>query len=64
MKILGTPTKSQVIDMNPEYDLNNYKLPKYKKKEWKGILGKVDPFLIDLISKILIYSPELRPTAA
>lgn len=29
---MGTPTKSQVVDMNPEYDLNDYKFPKLKKK--------------------------------
>jgi hypothetical protein len=29
---MGTPTKSQVIDMNNEYDLNDYKFPKIKKK--------------------------------
>ncbi len=29
---MGTPTKSQVIDMNPDYDLNDYKFPKLKKK--------------------------------
>lgn len=32
MKIMGTPTKSQAIDMNPNYDLNDYKLPKLKKQ--------------------------------
>ena len=30
---MGTPTKTQVIDMNPEYDLNDYKFPKIKKKD-------------------------------
>lgn len=29
---MGTPTKSQVVDMNPDYDLNDYKFPKLKKK--------------------------------
>lgn len=29
---MGTPTKSQVVDMNPDYDLNDYKFPKVKKK--------------------------------
>jgi glycogen synthase kinase 3 beta len=32
IKVLGTPTKSQVIDMNPNYDLNDYKFPKVKKR--------------------------------
>jgi hypothetical protein len=29
---MGTPTKTQVIEMNPEYDLNDYKFPKVKKR--------------------------------
>ena len=32
IKVMGTPTKTQVADMNPEYDLNDYKFPKIKKK--------------------------------
>ena len=38
IKVLGTPTKTQVIDMNPEYDLNDYKFPKVKRKEWKQVI--------------------------
>ena len=38
IKVMGTPTKSQVVDMNPEYDLNDYKFPKIKKKEWSKVL--------------------------
>ena len=41
IKVLGTPTKTQVIDMNPNYDLNDYKFPKVKKREW----NKVNSFL-------------------
>ncbi len=40
---MGTPTKSQVIDMNPEYDLSDYKFPKIKKKEWSRV-----PILVNL----------------
>lgn len=61
---MGTPTKTQVIDMNPEYDLNDYKFPKIKKKEWSKIFPKIDPVLLDLISQIMIYSPNQRLTAA
>jgi serine/threonine protein kinase len=38
IKVLGTPTKTQVIDMNPNYDLNDYKFPKVKKREWNKVL--------------------------
>jgi glycogen synthase kinase 3 beta len=37
IKVLGTPTKTQVIDMNPKYDLNDYKFPKVKKREWSKV---------------------------
>jgi hypothetical protein len=36
---MGTPTKTQVIDMNPEYDLNDYKFPKIKRKDWEKVLN-------------------------
>lgn len=29
---MGNPTKTQVIQMNSEYDLNDYKFPKVKKR--------------------------------
>ena len=71
IKVMGTPTKTQVIDMNPEYDLNDYKFPKIKKKDWSKVIyflfqifPKVDHTLLDLISQIMIYSPNQRLTAA
>jgi len=27
IKVLGTPTKKEVMEMNPSYDLNDYKFP-------------------------------------
>lgn len=47
IKVLGTPTKTQVIDMNPNYDLNDYKFPKVKKREW----NKVSIFLYRFFPK-------------
>lgn len=61
---MGTPTKSQVIDMNPDYDLNDYKFPKLKKKEWSKIFPHADPLLIDLLDQIMLYSPKQRLTAS
>lgn len=49
---MGTPTKSQVVDMNPEYDLNDYKFPKVKKKDWNKV---------NLI--IIVGIPTNRPSA-
>lgn len=67
---MGTPTKSQVVDMNPQYDLNDYKFPKIKRKEWSKVYFKfikifpnADSLLLDLISKIMIYSPDQRLTS-
>ncbi len=61
---MGTPTKSDVIAMNPTYDLNEYGLPAIPKKPLikvfihiKQIFPKADPLLIDLINKIMKYSP-------
>lgn len=39
IKVMGTPTKTQVVDMNPEYDLNDYKFPKIKRREWSNVLS-------------------------
>lgn len=64
IKILGTPTKTQVAEMNPDYDLNDYKFPKVKRKEWRQVFPKADPLLLDLIEQLMIYSPKQRLNAA
>ncbi len=51
IRVLGTPTKTQVIDMNPNYDLNDYKFPKVKKREW----NKVSIFLRRFSPKPTLY---------
>jgi glycogen synthase kinase 3 beta len=38
IKVLGTPTQSEVIAMNPEYDIRDYNFPKIKKKEWNEVI--------------------------
>lgn len=39
MKILGTPTKEEIKDMNQDYDLKKYcQFPFLKKKSWKKLL--------------------------
>jgi len=52
MKVLGTPTKSQVIDMNPNYDLKEYKFPKVKKREWNKVL----PIIFRFFRKLILSS--------
>lgn len=52
IKVLGTPTKTQVIDMNPSYDLNDYKFPKVKKREW----NKVHFILFRFFQRLILFS--------
>lgn len=49
--------------MNPEYDLKTYNFPHVEKKNWKNIFPDTDPLLIELLSRVMVYSPESRATA-
>jgi serine/threonine protein kinase len=62
IKILGTPTKQQILEMNPQY--KEFKFPIVKQYPWiKLFRGKiVDEDYIDLISKLLTYEPNNRLT--
>lgn len=73
IKILGTPQKGDIQQMNPKYDLKEYKkFPNIKPVPWRKVLLYLyiqilktdDPLLVDLITKILEYSPRKRFTAA
>ena len=60
IKILGSPTKEELINMNGKYQ--NIKLQKIPAKPWKDVFKNVnnDPLYIDLVSKLLVYEPETR----
>jgi serine/threonine protein kinase len=58
IKILGTPSKAEVLAMNPDYDLEDYQLPVIKRKVLSKLFPKSDPLLLDLLNKLLIYSPK------
>lgn len=59
IKILGTPSKEQILAMNPNY--NQDKFPHIKQTPWVKVFGpKTHPLALDFISKILIYNPALR----
>lgn len=63
IKILGTPTKNQVLVMNPEY--KEYKFPSIKPYPWLKLFKNcknVNNEFIDLISKLLVYEPNIRLT--
>ena len=61
IKILGTPTKSQILEMNPQY--KEFKFPSVKQYPWSKFLKgrNVDEEYIDMISKLLVYEPNSRP---
>ncbi|OII72749.1 protein kinase domain-containing protein [Cryptosporidium andersoni] len=59
IQVLGTPTKEQMIAMNPHY--TEVRFPTLKAKDWKKILPDNTPSLaIDLLQRILRYEPNIR----
>ncbi|XP_054793697.1 shaggy-related protein kinase eta-like [Prosopis cineraria] len=62
IKVLGTPTREEVRCMNPNY--NDFRFPQLKARPWHKIFHKrMPPEAIDLVSRLLQYSPSLRCTA-
>ncbi|KAI4374374.1 hypothetical protein MLD38_012378 [Melastoma candidum] len=63
IKVLGTPTREEIKCMNPNY--TEYKFPQIKAHPWHKIFPKrMPPEAVDLVSRLLQYSPNLRSTAA
>lgn len=59
IKILGTPTREQIMLMNPNY--TEFKFPQVKAHAWHKVFrSRTPPDAIDLISKVLIYDPRER----
>ena len=60
IKILGTPTKEQVYEMNPKVHIS--KLPNINHKLWKDVFKDKtdDDLFIDLVDKLLVYEPNKR----
>ena len=63
IKILGTPTKEDIISMNPQFQ--EHKFPSIKPTPWEKIFKnrKIPEHFVDLISKLLVYNPKIRLTA-
>jgi serine/threonine protein kinase len=60
IKILGTPSKTQILAMNPEY--NEFRFPIIKPYPWGKVFknkGMSESFF-DFISKLLTYEPQIR----
>uniref|UniRef100_A0A2N9HKU3 non-specific serine/threonine protein kinase n=1 Tax=Fagus sylvatica TaxID=28930 RepID=A0A2N9HKU3_FAGSY len=62
IKVLGTPTREEIKCMNPNY--TEFKFPHIKAFPLHKIFHKrVPPEAVDLVSRLLQYSPNLRTTA-
>ncbi|EEA04995.1 protein kinase domain-containing protein [Cryptosporidium muris RN66] len=63
IKLLGTPNKEQVSDMNPAY--TKFEFPSIVPTPWslilpEGVNGTDKMHIIDFLSRILVYSPQKR----
>jgi len=59
IKVLGTPAKEQIQAMNPNY--TDFRFPQIKGHSWNKVFrNKTPPEAIDLISKLLHYTPSQR----
>merc|ERR1712113_414249 len=61
IKVLGTPSREELIAMNPNY--TEFKFPQIKAHPWHKVFrSRTSPETIDYISKLLQYDPKCRPT--
>ena len=60
IKVLGTPSEEQIYAMNENYSEFNF--PQIKANPWEKIFEStsITPLAIDLLSKVLVYSPIVR----
>ncbi|KAJ4827392.1 hypothetical protein Tsubulata_038688 [Turnera subulata] len=62
IKVLGTPTREEIKCMNPNY--TEFKFPQIKAHPWHKVFHKRMPTeAVDLVSRLLQYSPNIRFTA-
>eukprot|EP00850_Spirogloea_muscicola_P007422 SM000037S13557 [mRNA] locus=s37:603789:606690:+ [translate_table: standard] len=62
IKVLGTPTREEIKCMNPNY--TEFKFPQIKAHPWHKVFHKrMPPEAVDLVSRLLQYSPNLRCSA-
>ena len=63
IKILGTPTKDDILSMNPQF--KDHKFPIIKPVPWEKVFKKrkIPEHFLDLISKLLVFNPKNRLTA-
>jgi serine/threonine protein kinase len=60
IKILGTPSKTQILEMNPDY--NEFRFPMIKAYPWVKVFKNriVNEDYLDLVAKLLVYEPNSR----
>ena len=63
IKILGTPTKEDILSMNPQF--KDQKFPLIKPTPWEKVFRnrKIPDHFIDLINKLLVFNPKERLSA-
>lgn len=61
IKVLGTPTKEQIREMNRNY--TEFRFPQIKAHPWSKVFrARTPPEAVDLVSKLLEYTPSVRCT--
>lgn len=60
IKILGTPSREQILAMNPDY--KEYRFPQIKPLPWDKVFRSRTPKeAIEFVSTLLVYDPAIRP---
>ncbi|KAI9026089.1 kinase-like domain-containing protein [Hyaloraphidium curvatum] len=65
IKVLGTPTREQIRNMNPNY--TDYKFPQIKASTWNKVFRNnkcATPESLEFLPRLLDYTPTARLTAA
>ncbi|XP_046599287.1 glycogen synthase kinase-3 beta isoform X3 [Neodiprion lecontei] len=61
IKVLGTPTREQIREMNPNY--TEFKFPQIKSHPWQKVFrARTPPEAMELVARLLEYTPSLRMT--
>jgi len=61
IKVLGTPTREQLGEMNPNY--TEFKFPQIRAHPWQKVFrARTPPEAIELVSRLLQYTPTIRTT--
>jgi glycogen synthase kinase 3 beta len=60
IKVVGTPTRDQILAMNPNY--TEFKFPQIKAQPWTKVFkSRTPPEAIDFVASLLVYPPAQRP---